>query len=97
MHSFNRYSARWQFIYNRYIEIPIKSHCQSSWNRSCCHYQYMWWIKVFMPEPGSLSYSKPVLFIDNHQAEVCKLNIFFNQGMSTYQYIKRFIKKGFCY
>src|SRR4030067_2772551 len=93
MHCFNRYSSGRQFIYYRNIEIPVKGHCQGSWNGSSRHYKDMRRILTLFPKSCTLCNTEPVLLIDYDKTKVTEPNIFLDQGSSSDEDIQGVIFK----
>lgn len=54
-------------------------------------------ITAFPPKPGPLFNTKPVLFIDDYQAQIAELYIILDKGMRSYENVQRFIEKGTVY
>src|SRR4030042_533569 len=95
MHGFYGDPSRRKLIYYRYIKGAVKGHRKRSWYRCGSHYKYMGRIEAFLPKPGSLFNSEPVLLVNNYQSQVSELYIFLDQCMCADKDIQRLVKERF--
>src|SRR5690606_38765979 len=95
VNSLDGLSACWEFVNHRHIQVAIQSHRQSPRNRSSGHHKHVWRNAVLTPQFRPLLYTKAMLFINDSQSEVIKLNRIFNQRMRTYKNMEAPVQQSF--
>ena len=87
-------SSRRQFIYDRYIQIPVQDDGQCTRNGRGAHNQHMRFLSL-AAEKFPLSHTKAVLLIGDNQGKVVVHHLFLNQGMGA-DYDVRFMAGNLC-
>ena len=74
-----------KFVKKRYIQISVKGHCKSSWNRSGSHNHYVRGNLGFGPQFGPLLHTKSVLLVNYGKSKVFKLHVILNYRVGAHQ------------
>ena len=88
VYRFYRFAARRQLIDDRHIEVAVEGHRQCARDRGSRHDENMGRIRIALgPQFGPLLHPKPVLFVDDREAQAVKRHCRLYERMRTNEYM----------
>ena len=80
-------AAGGQLVDDGAVEVGIEGHGQCAGDRRGSHHQHMGRYAALAPELGTLLDAEAVLFVDDHIAQLCELDVGLYKGVGADEYV----------